>query len=269
MQKKKSLNFYIGATIVLILFLLMIISYFHTPYSVTEMSISEKLQPPSAQHLLGTDHFGRDILSRLMKGSQTAFYVGLISVGIGLSIGVIIGSTAGYVGGRVDDSLMRLMDALMAFPGILFALLFVAVFGVGIVNTMIALGILAIPSFARITRSGFLQVKNLTYVEMAKTVGVSHIRIMFVHILPNIMSSLVVACSIGLASAILSEAGLSYLGLGVQPPNPSWGRMLSESQKYLIKAPYYALAPGVMITMAVLGFNLLGDGIRDLRDPRK
>ncbi|GAU79478.1 ABC transporter permease [Fusibacter sp. 3D3] len=269
MQKKKSLNFYIGAFIVGALFLLMVTSYFYMPYSVTEMNLAEKLQPPSVQHLMGTDHFGRDIFSRLMQGSQTAFYVGLISVGIGLCIGVIIGSIAGYVGGRVDDVLMRFMDALMAFPGILFALLFVAVFGVGIFNTMVALGILAIPNFARITRSGFLQVKNFTYVDMARTIGVPSIRIMFVHILPNIMSALVVASSIGLASAILSEAGLSYLGLGVQPPNPSWGRMLSESQKYLIKAPYYALAPGVMITLAVLGFNLLGDGIRDLRDPRK
>lgn len=263
------MNFYIGLVIVSLLLGLMLLSFFYTPYSVTEMKLSDKLMSPNIAHLLGTDHFGRDIFSRIMKGSQTAFYVGLISITIGCVVGVIIGSVAGYFGGMIDEILMRIMDALMSFPGILFALLFVAVLGVGIVNTMIAMGILAIPSFARIARSGFLQAKHLTYVDMARTIGVSHFRIMIVHILPNIISPLIVAASIGFASAILAEAGLSYLGLGVQPPNPSWGRMLSESQTYILKAPYYALAPGLMITLSVLGFNLLGDGIRDLRDPRK
>lgn len=267
--KKMTLNFYLGIGMVSLLLILMLLSLFYTPYSVTEMNISEKLMPPSPAHLMGTDHFGRDIFSRIMMGSQTAFFVGVITISIGLFFGVFIGSFAGYFGGRVDEVLMRLMDALMSFPGILFALLFVAVFGVGISNTMIALGVLSIPSFARITRSGFLQTKNLTYIQMAKTMGVSNLRIMFVHILPNIISPLIVAASIGLASAVLAEAALSYLGLGVQPPNPSWGRMLSESQSYLIKAPHYALAPGIMITFLVLGFNLLGDGIRDLRDPRR
>lgn len=269
MKRKFSINLYIGMIIVLLLMAIMLVSIFYTPYDVTEMNIKEKLLRPSSTHLLGTDHFGRDIFSRIMKGSQTAFLVGILGVTIGLVFGILIGAVAGYFGGLIDEVLMRIMDAMLAFPGILFALMFVAVFGVGIKNTMLALGIMAIPKYARITRSGFLQVKELMYIELAKVIGVSPLRIMFVHILPNVVSPLIVAASMGFASAVLAEAGLSYIGLGVQPPNPSWGRMLSESQLYLLKAPYYALAPGIMITLSVFGFNLLGDGIRDLRDPRK
>lgn len=269
MKKEYSIHLYIGSIIIGILFIMMVISLFYTPYNVTQMDISHKFQSPNSAHWLGTDHFGRDIFSRILVGSQTAFKVGAIAVSIGLFAGLFIGAVAGYFGGLVDEVLMRLMDALMAFPGILFALVFVAIWGVGINNTMIALGILAIPSFARISRSGYLQAREMGYVKMAKAACASPFRIMFIHILPNIISPLIVAVSIGFANSVLAEAGLSYLGLGVQPPNPSWGRMLSESQVYLMKAPYYALAPGIMITLLVFGCNLLGDGIRDLRDPRK
>ncbi len=268
-KRKYSFNFYIGIVIVAFLLGIVIVSFFYTPYTVTQMNIGKKFLKPCWEHLLGTDHFGRDILSRIMMGSQTAFQVGLISIGIGLFFGILIGSIAGYYGGIVDEILMRIMDAVIAFPGLLFALMFVAVLGQGIVNTMIALGIMSIPQFARITRSGFLQVKPLKYIDMAKSIGVSNFRIMMVHILPNVISPLIVACSMGFASAVLAEAGLSYLGLGVQPPNPSWGRMLSESQMYLLKAPTYSIVPGIFITLSVLGFNLLGDGISAIRDPRK
>ncbi len=268
-NQKKSLNFIIGATLLGVLSLILVISLFYTPYEVTQMDITNKLSGPTWQHWMGTDNFGRDILSRLMEGSQTAFLVGFISVAIGLVFGVLLGSIAGYYGHIIDEFIMRIVDAMMSFPGILFALMFVAVFGVGIRNTMIALGIMTIPSFARISRSTFLEIKNLSYVNMAKCIGVSTPRIIFVHMLPNVISSLIIAATMGFSGAILSEAGLSYLGLGVQPPHPSWGRMLSESQVYLMKAPFYAIAPGIVITLAVLGFNLLGDGIRDLRELKR
>jgi len=268
-MKKYSSSLFIGASLILFLFSLAVISVFYTPYDVNLMEITNKLASPSTTHWLGTDHFGRDILSRVMLGSQTAFLVGSISVAVGLIVGTLIGAIAGYSGGIIDEILMRTMDAMMAFPGILFALMIVAILGVGINKTMIALGVMSIPRFARIARSGFLQAREMMYVKMAQSIGVSNRRIMFVHILPNIVSPLIVAASIGFASAILAEAGLSYLGLGVQPPDPSWGRMLSESQIYLSKAPFYAFAPGLMITIAVLGFNLLGDGIRDYNDPHE
>jgi len=247
----------------------MIVSFFYTPYSVTEMNRIKRFSAPSSEHWFGTDNFGRDILSRIMIGSQTAFFVGLVAVSIGLLFGVVIGAVAGYFGGWIDVFIMRIMDAMMAFPGILFALMFVSIFGVGIRNTIIAIGIMSIPSFARITRSGYIQHKEFEYVKNARVKGVSNIRIIFSHILPNVISPIIVAASMGFSSAVLSEAALSFLGLGVQPPNPSWGRMLNESQMYISIAPWYAIVPGIMITLIVLGFNFLGDGIRDLQDKRK
>ncbi|MBF8982071.1 ABC transporter permease [Lutibacter sp. B2] len=269
MKLKKNLALYIGVGIVAILLFLMIISLFYTPYDANKMVIAERFQAPSIKHWLGTDNFGRDILSRIMEGSQTAFYVGTVSVLIALIGGIIIGALAGYMGGWVDEVVMRIIDALMAFPSILLALVFIAVFGVSTQNTMLAIGIRSIPTFARIARSGFIQYKEFEFVKAAKAIGAGPFRIMFIHILPNVMSSLIIAASMGFATAVLAEAGLSYLGLGVQPPHPSWGRMLNEAQGYLMKAPWYTFAPGTVITMSVLGFNLLGDGIRDMCDTRK
>ncbi len=260
--KVKDYNLIVGGGILTFLLLIMGVSFFYLPHSVTEINTSLRLSSPSSAYLLGTDNFGRDILSRLMKGSQTAFLVGLISVSIGSCIGVFLGAVSGYFGGRIDEVIMRIIDAMMAFPGILFALMFISVFGVGIENTMVAIGIMSIPTFARITRSGFLREKELEYVRAARVRGASNLRIIYHHILPNVLSPVIVAATMSFSNAILAEAALSYLGLGVQAPNPSWGRMLSESQVYFMTAPWYTLAPGIMISLTVLALNTLGDFLR-------
>ncbi|GIO27015.1 ABC transporter permease [Ornithinibacillus bavariensis] len=264
----KHINLLLGGAILVFFLVMMTVSFFYTPYGVEEMDIPNKLQSPSAAHLLGTDEFGRDIFSRMMKGTQTAFFVGIVAVGIGLVVGTIVGGISGYLGGWVDEIIMRVIDALMAFPGIILALMLVAVFGSGMWNTAIALGLMAIPGIARIARSGFLQTKEQDFVLAAKAMGIKPITIMFRHILPNVSSPLIVAASIAFAVAILAEAGLSYLGLGVQPPDPSWGRMLKDSQPYLVSAPWYTYAPGVAITLVVLGFYMLSNAISEISDPR-
>lgn len=269
MQKLKSnINLLLGTMILLSFLVMLIVSFFYTPYDVNEMQVENKLQAPSSAHLFGTDEFGRDIFSRVMKGSQTAFAVGLMTIAIGGFFGVLIGSIAGYAGGWIDEIFMRLMDALMAFPGIILALMLVAVFGPGIVNTSIALGIISIPSIARVTRSGFIQQKEAEYVTAAKLLGLSHYKIMVKHILPNVFPQILVALSVTFSIALLAEASLSYLGLGVQPPDPSWGRMLKDSQAYMTTSPWYTYAPGAAITLLVLGFYLMSNAIRDLSDPR-
>ncbi|MDO7976556.1 ABC transporter permease [Oceanotoga sp. DSM 15011] len=265
----KNINLMIGIIIISFIVLIGVLSFFYTPHDITQMNVTKRFSSPSFENILGTDNFGRDILSRIMVGTQTALFVGFVSVAIGLVFGVFIGALSGYLGGIFDEIIMRFMDAMLAFPGILFALMFVSIFGVGIKNTIIAIGIMSIPSFARITRSGVIQHKNFEYVKNAKIKGAGSLRIIFFHILPNILSPILVAGSLGFSSAILSEAGLSYLGLGVQPPYPSWGRMLNESQIFITISPWYAIAPGLMISLTVLGFNFLGDGLRDLQDKRK
>lgn len=264
----KKINLWLGSAILAAFLLLMIISFFYTPHDVNTMDISNKLQKPGVGHWLGTDEFGRDIFSRIMKGTQTAFFVGGTAVSIGLLFGTMIGAIAGYFGGWIDELIMRIIDALMAFPGIILALMLVAVFGAGMVNTSVALGLMAIPGISRIARSGFMQNKEYEYVLAARLAGISPMKIMFRHILPNISSPLIVAASIAFAGAMLAEAGLSYLGLGVQPPDPSWGAMLKDSQSYMATAPWYTYAPGMAITLLVLGFYMLSNAIRDMSDPR-
>ncbi|WP_042457107.1 ABC transporter permease [Neobacillus dielmonensis] len=267
-RKKINLNLLVGCFVLLFFLVTMVVSFFYTPYDVNAIAVSNKLQAPSSAHWFGTDPFGRDILSRIMAGTQTAFFVGSVVTLIGVVFGTLIGGFAGYVGGWLDEIIMRAIDALMAFPGIILAIMIVAVFGTGTLNTAIALGILATPGIARIARSGFIQNKQLEYVSAAKSIGVHPLKIIFREILPNIYSPLIVAASVAFAIALLAEASLSYLGLGVQPPDPSLGRMLKESQEYLTTSPWFTLAPGITITLLVLGFYMLSNGIRDLTDHR-
>ncbi|MNC25704.1 Glutathione transport system permease protein GsiD [compost metagenome] len=246
----------------------MLTGLFYTPYEPNAMNTALRLAPPQPAHLWGTDNFGRDIFSRIMEGAQTAFLIGITSVSIGLAFGLIAGAVAGYFGGWVDELIMRIVDAMLAFPGILLAIMLVSVFGPGLGNTIMALGLMSIPSFSRIARSGFIQYKEFDFVKASVAKGAGAWRIMIRHILPNIVSPLIVASSLGFSGSVLAEAGLSYLGLGVQPPNPSWGRMLNEAQPFIVNAPWYIVITGAVITMMVLGFNLLGDGIRDMYDKK-
>lgn len=263
-MRPKKLNFELVVGLILISFivLLALISFFYTPYDPNVMDIAHKLQPPSLSHLLGTDQFGRDVLSRIMVGSKLVLLVGISVVAIALVIGGGLGILAGYYGGMVDSAIMKLIEIKMAFPGTLLALMLIAIASPSVAIIILALSIMNIPRFTRVVRSGYLQYKNATFVEAAKVLGLSNTRIMLVHILPNISSSIYVTAALSFSSAILAEAGLSYLGLGLQPPLASWGKMLNEAQPYMIQAPLLAIIPGIMITMIVLGFNLLADGLR-------
>jgi len=239
-----------------------------SPYEPNRQRLPDALQAPSAEHLLGTDENGRDVLSRILYGTQVSLAAGLFSVTIALSLGVTIGLVSGYFGGRVDNVLMRCMDALLAFPTLVLALAITATLGPGLRNAMIAIGIVGTPIFARLTRGQVLSVREREMVEAARTIGASHVRIMVKHILPNVMGPLIVQISLSVAVAILAEATLSFLGLGVQPPQPSWGSMVSRGKDYLDLAPWLAFAPGGAILLAVLGFNFVGDAVRDAMDPR-
>ncbi len=257
----KNRNLIIGAVIVGIMLIFMIVGQIASPYEPNAINASEKFAPMSYKHWFGCDNFGRDILSRVMEGTFATFKVALGTVFIGTFFGIIIGAITGYFGGVLDEVLMRLNDAVFAFPSILLALLFISLLGSGTYQVMIALGIAFIPSFARIVRGEFLKAKNMDYVKQARLLGASSLRIMIVHILPNIFTVLLSSVMIGFNNAVLAEASMSFLGIGVQPPDPSLGRMLSEAQTYLFKAPNYAIFPGCAIILLVLGFSLLGDGL--------
>lgn len=252
-----NVNRIIGVTLVLFAAIVSVTGVFFTPYDPNAMNGSLKNTAPSLSHWFGTDNFGRDVLSRVMKGAGTTFFVGVSVAAIGAVGGCLIGAFTGYFGGKADLIVMRINDAIAAIPSILLALVFVGIFGSGTTQLIIALGILFIPSFARVVRSGFLVQKELDYVKNARLMGAGHLRIMFVHILPNIKGSLGSALAIGFNNAVLSEAAMSYLSLGVQPPDASLGRMLSEAQPYLFRAPWNAVAPGLMILLCVLGVGLL------------
>ena len=254
---KWRMNRVIGLVLVALAALISLIGCFYTPYDPNAMDATLKNASPSLAHVFGTDNFGRDVLSRVMKGAGTTFAVGFSVLAIGAVGGCLLGAFTGYFGGKADLVLMRFNDAVAAIPSILLALVFVGVFGSGTVQLVAALGILFIPSFARVVRSGFVVQKELDYVKNARLMGASHLRIMFVHILPNIKGSLFSALAIGFNNAVLSEAAMSYLSLGVQPPDASLGRMLSEAQPYLFRAPWNAVAPGLMILFSVLGVGLL------------
>ena len=239
-----------------------IISAFATPYSTTEMSAAEKFAAPSLRHIMGTDNFGRDIFSRVMKGIGTTVLISTLVILFSGTAGIIIGAFTGYFGGIIDEIVMRITDALNSFPSILLALVIISLLGSGKQNVILSLGIVFIPSFVRIVRGEFIRLRDSEYVKNARLMGVGTLRIMFVHILPNIMPTFIVSVIVGINNTILAESGMSYLGIGVQPPDASLGKMLSDAQGYLFNAPWYALAPGITIVIIVLGVSLIGEGVR-------
>jgi peptide/nickel transport system permease protein len=261
-------SFLIGGVLTLLLLLAASLSLVWTPWSPYEVDMAAKLQPPGSLHWLGTDPFGRDVASLLLVGARNSILVGLIAVSIGLAVGTALGLLAAARGGWLEELIMRLADFTFAFPAILSAIMLTAVFGAGIVNAIIAIGIFNIPTFARITRASARSIWSREYVLAARACGKGPWRITLDHVLPNMLSVLIVQATIQFALAILAEAALSYLGLGTQPPQPSWGRMLAEAQTLLFQAPLLAVFPGLAIALAVLGLNLLGDGMRDVLDPR-
>ena len=265
-------SFVVGATLTLLLAGAALLSLLWTPYAPADIDIPAKLQAPSAAHWLGTDSLGRDITSQLLVGAQNSIVVGLIAVGIGLCIGVALGclASASRASGRgwVEELIMRASDFTFAFPALLSAIMLTAIYGPGLVMSIVAIGIFNIPVFARITRGAANAVWTRDYITAARAAGKGPLAITLDHVLPNIASALIVQASISFATAILAEAALSYLGLGTQPPQPSWGRMLNEAQSQMFQAPLLALYPGVAIVLSVLGLNLMGDGLRDLMDPK-
>jgi peptide/nickel transport system permease protein len=258
----------IGTLITVILVAMALISFLWTPYSPTAMNFRDKLQGPSLNHLFGTDNFGRDVFSMIMVGARNSIAVSIIAVLVGAGIGIPLGAFAAARGGMVDGFVMRMTDLAFAFPALLTAVIITAVFGPGAVNAMIAIGIFNIPVFARVTRGASLGLWKREYVQAARCAGRGDVSITLLHVLPNINHVLIVQATIQFALAIVAEAGLSYVGLGTQPPMPSWGKMLNDAQTFIYDAPWLAIFPGLAITFAVLGLNMLGDGLRDVLDPR-
>lgn len=258
---RRDFNFILGICLVALVFLPVLVGFVWTPYEPGAMDITAKSMPPSLSHWFGTDYFGRDVFSRVMEGARMTFLVGAASIAIGAGIGIFVGALTGYFGGPVDELLMRVNDGLASFPSVLLALVLVSVFGSGKYMIIVALGIVFVPSFARVARSEFITQKERDYVKNAKLMGAGPLRIMFVHILPNTRGILLSAITIGFNNAVLAEAGLSYLGIGTQPTDVSLGRMLADAQGYLMKAPWFALAPGLTIVLTVLGFSLISESL--------
>jgi peptide/nickel transport system permease protein len=259
----------VSAVLLLVLVLVAVFDETIAPQGPNETSIADRLQPPSRDHLFGTDDLGRDIFSRVVLGTGVSLRVGFLAVGIALVVGTMIGLLAGFYGRWVDDVLMRFMDMLFAFPAVLLAIAVLAVRGPGSGNTALAIGVVYIPVFARVTRASVLGVREEVYVRASRSVGASDFRLLTRHVLPNAAPPIIVQTSISLAFAVLAEAALSFLGLGTQPPAPSWGRMLAEGRGFIQDAWWLAFFPGMAIFLTVLCFNLLGDGLRDVLDPRQ
>ena len=255
---------------IIILFYLAVAAFapWLAPYDPYEINLDNRMHSPSLDHWMGTDDKGRDILSRIIYGSRLSMGVGFASVLFGAVFGIVLGLVAGYYGRWVDSIVMRIIDVMLAFPGILLALAIISALGPSLINVTIAVGVFSVPLFARIVRGSTLEVKKLEYIDAIRSLGARDITIIFIHILPNILSPIIVQGSLRLATAILSAAGLSFLGLGAQPPSPEWGTMLSSGRDFLFSAPYMALFPGLAISILVLGFNIFGDGLRDALDPR-
>lgn len=267
-MKKRNSFFYVGIFITAFMTLLILVGLVWTPYSTTWMDASAKTKPPSLAHLMGTDNFGRDIFSRVLEGAGTSFLVAVAVVSIGCFFGLLIGGLCGFYGGLADTILTRICDTLTAFPSVLLALVVLSLTDGGTYHIIMVLGILFIPSFARVVRAEFARCKEQNYVKSARLMGAGDLRIMTLHILPNIMQVLLPCITIGFNNAILSEASMSFLGLGIQPPDASLGSMLSDSQTYLLSAPWYALCVGGTMVLLILGFSMLGEGIQQ-SDRRK
>ncbi|MCC6176570.1 MAG: ABC transporter permease [Chloroflexi bacterium] len=257
----------VGAALILLLLLVALLAGVLAPFDPVAQ-IARRLTAPNDVYLLGTDEFGRDVLSRIIYGSRISLYVGVVSVGIALAVGGTLGLIAGYFGGWIDNVIMRFMDVMFAIPSLVLAIAITGILGPNLRNAMIAIGIVYTPTFARVARGPVLSVVQHEYVQAARTVGARDWRIIFRHVLPNVTAPIIVQTTLSLSTAILAEAVLSFLGLGTQPPEPSWGTMLGTGRKFMETAPWIAVFPGVAIMLAVLGFNLLGDGLRDALDPR-
>ncbi|MBS3784091.1 MAG: ABC transporter permease [Anaerolineae bacterium] len=257
-----------GSTVIVIVILTALFGPYLTPYDPNAIDFSVRFSGPTWAHPLGADNLGRDTLTRIIYGARVSLQVGIIAVSIAATVGTLLGLVAGYAGRIVDEIIMRVLDVLFAFPAILLAIAILAALGRGIANAMVAIGVVYIPIFARIARGAVLSVRNEDFVEAARAVGANDFRILFRHIFPNTLAPLIVETTLSLAFAILAEAALSFFGLGTQPPDPSWGRMLSEGRAYFRQSFWMGLFPGLAIMLTVMGFNFLGDGLRDVLDPR-
>lgn len=258
----------VGLAIMLVLVLSTTFAEHITSYDPTMPDYQSRLQAPSAKHLFGTDEMGRDVFTRVLYGGKISLWVGFVSVAVGAGAGTVLGLVSGYYGGRLDNAMMRFMDMLMAMPSILLSLTIVFSLGASLPNIMLAVGVASIPQYARVVRGTVLAGRELTYVEAARALGASDLKVMFRHILPNVVAPVLVLATLGLAGAILSVAALNFLGLGVAPPTPEWGAIVSDGRERLRTAWWISTFPGLTIALAVLGINLLGDGLRDLLDPR-
>ena len=258
----------IGAIVLLAIVAIAIVGPHLSPYDPIAPVVSEQLQPPSWPHPFGTDQFGRDVATRMLHGASLSLQVGFISVGLAFSVGVLVGLPTGYYAGRIDFAVMRLIDVLMAFPSILLALSIVSLLGPSLTNSMVAVSIAFIPLYVRMVRASTLAVREQAFVEAARVVGAGDRKIMLRHILPNLLGPLVVVATLGVATAIIVGASLSYLGLGAQPPTPEWGAMLSDGRNFIRTGWWLSVFPGVAILITVLAINLIGDGLRDVLDPR-
>lgn len=265
---KKNKLALVGLAIIILLFLTAVFANVIAPYNYAKQDLQSAFQFPSSKHIFGTDEFGRDIFSRIVYGSRISLEVGFIAVSISVIIGGVLGAIAGYYGGKVDNLIMRVMDVLLAIPQILLAISIVAALGPGLVNLMIAVGISSIPGYARIVRASVLSIKDQEFVEAARAVGSSDLRIIFKHIIPNVLAPIIVQATLGVAIAILTAAGLSFIGLGIQPPTPEWGSMLSGGRGYIRDYWYMTMFPGLAIVITIFALNVLGDGLRDALDPR-
>ena len=266
LKKNKMAMF--GLAVIVIIILTAIFADFVAPYSFRTQNLRRVAEAPSRDHLLGTDELGRDIFSRIIYGTRVSLQVGFVAVSISIIVGGFLGSIAGYYGGKLDNIIMRIMDILLAIPSILLAIAIVSAFGGGLVNVMVAVGISSIPVYARIVKASVISIKEQEFIEAARAVGAKDLRIIFKHVLPNSMAPIIVQGTIGVANAILSAAGLSFIGLGIQPPTPEWGAMLSGGRMFIRTAPHIATFPGVAIMITIFALNLLGDGMRDALDPR-